>query len=300
MPPDTEQLRKKIIVIYSPGGGNGKSEIAANIAYSLAKTGYRTWVLDANLYAPTQDLIFGLDPAKKTFSDYLIDPAGGEIPVYDISEKAGGFAKGSLLLTPSTRDDPSVRFSLKEKLNSGGDFLEDLPQAIFHRMNGLSADILIIDTYPSFEQINEVWLGMTRFLLIISRLNEVDVKNVRMLLQQENVEDIMHKLIVFNNIRIDKNRIPRQAIKNETVPDRISRLKREAEFLITNGDCKADEAQLSGNVEIFGKPILYSERLSLFRQSLKRDGLFIHKEPSDPFSASIRKLADYICTCWHR
>ena len=296
MPTDIADLQKKIMVVSSLGGGNGKSEIAANISYCLAKAGLKTWVLDANLFAPTQDLIFGLDKVEETFSDFLIDPAGRKIPVYDISEKVEGLKTGMLFLTPSNRNNPDVRFALQEKLNSGTDLGTDLPEAVFSRMRALGVDVLIVDTYPSFEQINEVWLGMTRFLLIISRLNDVDVKNVRMLLQQENVEDIMHKLIVFNNIKVDKNRNPRQAVKNETIPDRITKLKQDAEFLINHGECRTG-AELSGHVEMYNSPILYSERLSMFRQSLKRDGLFIQKEPSDPFSQSIRKLAEHIKKC---
>ena len=70
----------QMMVVYSPGGGNGKSEIAANLAYCLANYGTRTWLLDANIFAPTQDIIFNLDPTGPTFSEYLYDRRDSRYP----------------------------------------------------------------------------------------------------------------------------------------------------------------------------------------------------------------------------
>jgi len=52
-PKHIESLKKKILVVYSAGCGNGKSEIAANLAFSIARGGIRTWVLDANTFSVT-------------------------------------------------------------------------------------------------------------------------------------------------------------------------------------------------------------------------------------------------------
>jgi|WetSurMetagenome_2_1015567.scaffolds.fasta_scaffold78820_3 MinD-like ATPase involved in chromosome partitioning or flagellar assembly len=293
-PPVIEDLQKKIIVIYSPGGGNGKSEIAANLAYCLAQSGLKVWVLDANVFAPSQDLIFGLAPVKKSFSDFLVDPSSLEIPVYDVSKTAGRDVSGKISLTPSNRSDPSLRFHVQEKLNSQEDFSGILPEAIFSGMKTTGADILILDTNPSFERINEVWLGLTSYLLIISRINDIDLKNVRMLLQQENVGDIARKLIVFNNIRLDEKRNVFQAMENTEVLDKLFTLKRDAESIINHGDCREDAGDLTGCVEMYDEPILFSEKLARFRQNLKRDGLFVQKEPEDPFSLSVARLAESI------
>ena len=81
-PKHIESLKKKILVVYSAGCGNGKSEIAANLAYSIARGGIRTWVLDANTFAPAEDYIFGYTPKGPTFSHFLINPSIHEIPVY--------------------------------------------------------------------------------------------------------------------------------------------------------------------------------------------------------------------------
>jgi MinD-like ATPase involved in chromosome partitioning or flagellar assembly len=294
-PPNLQEMQKKIVVVYSLGGGNGKSEIAANLAYCLAEQGMKAWIVDANLYAPTQDLIFGLPAAGASLSDFLISPAGSDIPYCDVTSKLAGKGSGRLLLTPSNRDDQDVRFSLQEILNRGTDFSHILPEALFRGMHSTGADILIIDTYPTFEQINEVWLGLTNVLLIISRINELDLENTRMFLRQGTVEDITNKLIVLNNIRLDKDRNVFHDIENQDVSERLAEIRRQAACVIQSDHKDKSSSDGPCDAVIYDEPILYSEKLSIFRQNMrKRDGLFIQKEPTDSFSVSIWNLAEYI------
>lgn len=50
----------KIIIVASGKGGVGKSTIAAGIALSLAKKGYKTGLMDADLYGPSVPTLFHL------------------------------------------------------------------------------------------------------------------------------------------------------------------------------------------------------------------------------------------------
>ena len=55
---------KNIIAIASGKGGVGKSTITANTAISLAKMGFNVGVLDADVYGPSQHIMFDVEKAK--------------------------------------------------------------------------------------------------------------------------------------------------------------------------------------------------------------------------------------------
>jgi septum site-determining protein MinD len=294
MVPDTDQYQKKIIVVYSPGGGNGKSEIAANLSFLLATKGLRTWVLDSNTFAPSQDLIFGFPVTDKTFSEFLTDNHISDIPTYDLGKARKRFQGTQITLTPSRRTDPDIRYRVHEAQNYGGTIAEKIPQAVFRKMELDRIDLLIVDTHPGFEQINEVWLAMTGFLLIVSRLNDIDLENLKALLNDNEVADIGHKMVVFNNVQLDENRQASEAMDNTGMVDRMFDLRRRDEFRAYFSDCEDISCMHEGMTEIYHNPFLYSEKMARFGNGKPRDGLFVQKEPGDIFSRELHHLADHI------
>ncbi len=55
---------KNIIAIASGKGGVGKSTVTANIAISLAKMGFNVGVLDADVYGPSQHIMFDVEKER--------------------------------------------------------------------------------------------------------------------------------------------------------------------------------------------------------------------------------------------
>lgn len=79
---------KHTIAIASAKGGVGKSTVTAQLAMLLAKQGHAVGVIDADIYGPSQAIMFGANDQKITmFSDNLISPLHAH-GVYFISASA--------------------------------------------------------------------------------------------------------------------------------------------------------------------------------------------------------------------
>ncbi len=68
----------KTIAITSPGRGEGRSWLAANLATVFAQIGERTLLIDADMRHPSQHLLFNLNPTSG-LSELLTGRAGREI-----------------------------------------------------------------------------------------------------------------------------------------------------------------------------------------------------------------------------
>ena len=55
---------KNIIVVASGKGGVGKSTVAANLAVTMARNGYKTALVDADIYGPSVPRMFGIEDSK--------------------------------------------------------------------------------------------------------------------------------------------------------------------------------------------------------------------------------------------
>jgi len=63
-PSDPLAKIKNIVAVASGKGGVGKSTVAANLAVSLAKQGFKTGIIDADIYGPSIPLMFDVVDAK--------------------------------------------------------------------------------------------------------------------------------------------------------------------------------------------------------------------------------------------
>jgi len=59
---------KNIIAVASGKGGVGKSTVAANLAIAIARKGYKTALVDADIYGPSLPRMFGIEDEKPDVS----------------------------------------------------------------------------------------------------------------------------------------------------------------------------------------------------------------------------------------
>lgn len=273
----------RIITVYSPDGGTGKSEIAASLANILAGRGKKVWLIDANLYAPTLDLLYNITYDNcDTLTEFMINSELSEIPVCDISHTMKSHGGGRLYLTPCIRNDSEKRFRVETALVDDESSCEKLPAALRSGV-GNDIDLIIVDTHPGFERINQVWLGVTRYLLLISRLTDVDIENLKMLLKERNLLDIRKKLVVFNNVRLDEDRNALRTMDNHQMMGKFLNLFQNPSWIAgMNPD---------STIEIYQHPIPYSGPLASYPAT---KGLYIQSHPMSPFALIMKSLAEKI------
>ncbi len=97
----------KILLVASPSSGEGRSTIASNLAISLAESGARVLLVDADLRSPMQDWIFGSATAGVRDFAPTVDDAAGLSGLCQISRS--GVKRLDVLTTSSSIKDP-IRF----------------------------------------------------------------------------------------------------------------------------------------------------------------------------------------------
>ena len=90
------------LAIVSPGSGEGRSYITANLAVLFSQMGKRTLVIDADLRKPRQHRIFGL-PGKIGLSALLAGRAGAEV-MCDIPQLPGLTVLPAGVLPPNPQE----------------------------------------------------------------------------------------------------------------------------------------------------------------------------------------------------
>jgi len=274
-----------IITVYSPGGGTGKSEIAAHIAYILANRGKKVWLIDANLFTPSLDIIYNINYDNcDTLNEFLLNDGLSQIPVRDISHLTKHHSNGRLYLTPCIRNDAERRSLTETALIENENICEKIPGAIYQGL-GTEIDYLIVDTHPGFERINQAWLAITNYLLVVSRITAVDIENLGMLLKEKNLIDIRKKLIVFNNVYIDEGRNAYRTMKNNEMQEKF------LYYLNNPSAITGVRPEEDNSVEIFNHPIPYSEALAAFP---KEKGLYMLSHTMSDFACIMESLAEKI------
>ncbi len=160
--------RGRIVTVFSPKGGTGKTVMATNLAAACAKhLGKRTLLLDLDLQFGDAAIMLGLEP-DKTIYDLVVAP--GELD----SEKLAGYTTrhpSGLEVLPAPLRPEDAELVTEGKL---GRLLEVARE---------SFDVIVVDTSPFFHGPMLATLDRTDELLLLCTLDVPTLKNLRLALQ---------------------------------------------------------------------------------------------------------------------
>ncbi|HEY9388017.1 MAG TPA: ParA family protein, partial [Nitrososphaeraceae archaeon] len=175
----------KCIAFHSYKGGTGKTTIAANFAVLLARKGYRVFLIDLDVYAPSLHAYFEKEPIK-WLNDFLWSSAEVDDVMMDLTSTI-----------TNTSDKNSVNGKLyvgfcnpkKEeiyKLDGGGkqdtSKIQLLRRFVLLReqiISNYDADYIIIDTSPGIRywSINALAVADTLFLTL--KMDNLDIDGTK-------------------------------------------------------------------------------------------------------------------------
>jgi ATP-binding protein involved in chromosome partitioning len=85
---------KNIIAVASGKGGVGKSTIAANLALGLARQGAKVGIVDADIYGPSQHIMFGVEREMPGPGDFNGQKKMSPVESYGVKINSIGFLAG--------------------------------------------------------------------------------------------------------------------------------------------------------------------------------------------------------------
>ncbi|MGD1951838.1 MAG: GumC family protein [Leptolyngbyaceae cyanobacterium] len=218
--------RVKTITVTSAVGGEGKSEVAANLAVTLAHLGHSVLVVDADLRKPTQHHIWDL-PNVQGLSNF----ASGQVPLKDVIVPQ---EPNLHILTAGV-----IPFNPLAVLES--QLITSLLQA-----SEKAYDYIIIDSPPILGLVDAVTIGRaTDGVLLVMRPGMANADNIRatkkMLAQsQQNVLGL-----VANGINV-KGNSDRYFYNNQT--HRVSEPQQPNFSNVANGQTVSNSANVNGRL----------------------------------------------------
>jgi chromosome partitioning protein len=198
------QTLTKCIAFHSYKGGTGKTTLAANFAALLAKNGYRAFLLDLDVYAPSLQSYFDTEP-KKWINDFLYDNAELKEVVLDFTPVI------DKIVGRSTSDSAETKAKAKRgqlwvgfcnakkeeiyKLEGGSPATGKQDTSKIHLLRRFillrelliseyHADFVIIDTSPGIRYWSINALAVADTLLLTLKMGDLDIAGTRKLAEE--------------------------------------------------------------------------------------------------------------------
>jgi pilus assembly protein CpaE len=157
----------RILTVFSPKGGTGKTVMSSNLATAFAKHGQRTLLLDLDLQFGDAAIMLGIEP-DKTIYDLVVAP--GELD----PEKLAGY---------TTRHGSGVDVLPAPIRPEDAELVTEAKISRLLEVAKESYEMIVVDTSPFFHGPMLATLDSTDELLLVCGLDVPTIKNVRLSLQ---------------------------------------------------------------------------------------------------------------------
>lgn len=175
-----------VIIVTSPGPGEGKTTIAANLAIALAQSGRKVLLLDADLRRPNVHQQFDI-PNRIGLSDLV----RSKLDIADVTQKTEAVRNLSIITSGSLPPNPAELLGSERMRN----LLEELKQYF---------DMIVIDAPPLLVADPQILCGLSDGMIYVIRPGKTRALAAKIPL--EELERINIKLLGVVMNRIPKNR----------------------------------------------------------------------------------------------
>ncbi|MDQ3646636.1 MAG: AAA family ATPase, partial [Actinomycetota bacterium] len=251
---ESEREPGRVVTVFSPKGGVGRTTIAVNLAVAAAsELGKKVVLVDGSFQFGDVGVLLNLNPKNKSIADLIPEMAAGEVESLDQVLIAHSSGIQVLLAPPSPEMAELITTAYLRKL------LERLRE---------NADLVIVDSWPWFHEATISLLDVSDLILTVLTLEITNIKNIRLFLEvadqlgyaDEKVQLVLNRADSALGIRVaDVESSIGRKIDHTVVSDGRSvvyALNRGVPFFLSNRETQVSEdimrlaRRVTGEVEM--------------------------------------------------
>jgi len=197
-----------IVALHSFRRGLGKSNLTANLGLLLATQGQRVAIVDMDLQAPSQQILFGIDDTtiKFTLNDFIWGNAEIKQAIIPLNSHLPSHATGQLFLVPANAQPNEIARVLRSDY-----FIHLLHDCFDQLINHLNLDIVLVDTHAGLGEETLLAIGISDMLTILLGHDQRDFQGTAVAVDVIRKLEIPRVSIIVNQVsrNLDFNQVAR-------------------------------------------------------------------------------------------